>query len=320
MSQALNMPILGILFQIDKIEQYVDPGNYLVGAWKVVWRALDADGLKDCSGALLYECDTDGGIDGCCVAIQSMDRTLLRRIRDRLLQSTEYRNVAARPMFIEDEIARAQPLMQAGRIDDGGNITGNTAYCSRPALDAVRSGSREDIAMKSINLEDIKRELQDEDDVIRMNAARKLGEERSDESVELLLVALNDSDWGVRKTAAKILGEYNDLRAVEPLIEKLKDQDSTVRWISAEALQKLGDLRAVQPLIEALKDKDEDVRRCAANALGVLKDSRAIDALKLALKDQDWLVPKIAGQALNKITDNSSDQLAPPKRWYQFWK
>ncbi len=139
MSQALNMPTLGILFQIAKLEQHIDTGNYFMGAWKVVWRALGVEDLKECTGALLYECDTEGGIDGCCIAMQSMDRSLLRRIRDRLLQSTEYQSVTAPPMFIEDEIARAQPLMQAGVVDHTGDIVGDNSYCSRTALDSVRS-------------------------------------------------------------------------------------------------------------------------------------------------------------------------------------
>lgn len=136
MAQTLNMPTLGILFNIDKIVQDVDSVNYLTGAWKVVWRAVGVSSLKDWNGAHLYECDTDGAISGCCVAIQSMDRSLLRRIRDSLLQSPEYKNVAGTPMFLEDEIARAQPLMIAGTIDRNGNVTGE-AYCSRHALDSI---------------------------------------------------------------------------------------------------------------------------------------------------------------------------------------
>lgn len=145
MALTLNMPTLGILFNIDKIVQHVDSVNYLTGAWKVVWRAVGVSSLKDWNGAHLYECDyecdTDGAISGCCVAIQSMDRSLLRRIRDSLLQSPEYKNVAATPMFLEDEIARAQPLMNAGTIDRNGNVTGEKAYCSRPALDSIREKS-----------------------------------------------------------------------------------------------------------------------------------------------------------------------------------
>jgi hypothetical protein len=132
-----NLPTIGILFDVSKIEQHVDPGNYLRGAWKIVWRALGPKRLKDWRGAFLYECDY-AGVDGCCVAIQSTDRSSLERIRDSLLLSTEYQSVAWPPSFLEDESVRALPLMDAGMIDDNGNISGEKAYCSKPALDSVR--------------------------------------------------------------------------------------------------------------------------------------------------------------------------------------
>ncbi len=141
MSSSLNMPTLGILFDIDKIYQHVDSGNYLEGAWKVIWRAVDISSLKDWHVALLYECDTEWNKRGCCVAIQSMDESLLQRIRESLLRSPEYQKVADQPMFLENERARTQPLMDAGTIDRNGNVTGEKAYCSAPALDAVRKES-----------------------------------------------------------------------------------------------------------------------------------------------------------------------------------
>ncbi len=134
---SLNLPTIGILFDISKIEQHVDPGNYLTGAWKVVWRALGPKRLKDWRGAFLYECDY-AGVSGCCVAIQSTDRSSLKTIRDSLLRSTEYQSVAWPPSFLEDESVRALSLMDAGMIDANGNIAGEKAYCSKPALDSVR--------------------------------------------------------------------------------------------------------------------------------------------------------------------------------------
>ena len=141
MTLSLDMPTLGILFDIDKIEKHDDSGNYLVGAWKVLWKSVDVNNLREWSGALLYECDTDGNERGCCIAIQSMDESLLNGIRESLSRSQGYQQVADTPMFLENDRARAQPLMDAGMIDYSGNVTGNTAYCSRPALEAVRNGA-----------------------------------------------------------------------------------------------------------------------------------------------------------------------------------
>ena len=132
-----NLSTIGILFDVSKIEQYVDPGNYLTGAWKIVWRALGPTKLKDWRGAFLYECDYEG-VDACCIAIQSTDRYSLKRIRKSLLRNTDYQSVAWPPSFLEDESVRTLPLMDAGMIDANGNIFGEKAYCSKPALDSVK--------------------------------------------------------------------------------------------------------------------------------------------------------------------------------------
>ena len=107
----------------------------------MLWTVVDISNLEEWGGALLYECDTNGKERGCCIAIQSMDELLLQGIRESLSRSREYQQVADTPMFFENEDLRAQPLMDAGMIDYSGNVTGNTVYCSRPALDAVRSVS-----------------------------------------------------------------------------------------------------------------------------------------------------------------------------------
>lgn len=136
---TLNMPTLAILFDIDKIQEYVNSGNYLVGAWKVVWRAVGVNNLRKLSGSLLYECDTEGNKRGCCIAIQSMDESVLHYIRDSLSRNADYQKVAAMPMFLENESARMQPLMDAGKIDRTGNVIGDKAYCSAPAFESIKT-------------------------------------------------------------------------------------------------------------------------------------------------------------------------------------
>jgi hypothetical protein len=132
-----NLPTIGILFDVAKIEQHFGPGNYLTGAWKIVWRALGPKKLQDWKGAFLYECDY-AGVDACCVAIQSTDQSSIKRIRDSLLRNADYQSVAWPPSFLEDESVRTLPLMEAGMIDANGNIIGEKAYCSKPALDTVK--------------------------------------------------------------------------------------------------------------------------------------------------------------------------------------
>lgn len=142
MGQTLDVPTLGIFFDIAKIHDHIDSGNYLQGAWKVVWRAVGPENLRDYRGALLYECDIAGAESaGCCLAIQSMHRPVLEKIRQALAQSADFQLVARPPMF-GGESVRSQPLMQAGAIDASGNVIGPGDYCSRPALEGVKADQK----------------------------------------------------------------------------------------------------------------------------------------------------------------------------------
>ena len=139
MGQTLNMPTLGVFFDISKIGEHIDSGNYLRGAWKVVWRAIGAGNLRDYKGALLYECDVAGAErEGCCVAVQAAHKPSLDKIQEALARSAEFQLVARLPMFAGDSV-RSQPLMRAGTIDANGNVVGPDDYCSRPALQEVRT-------------------------------------------------------------------------------------------------------------------------------------------------------------------------------------
>jgi hypothetical protein len=134
--QPVDLPMLGIVFDIDKTSNHAESRNYLIGAWTSIWRSVGEADLKRLAGAFL----SDGDLDErrCCVAIQFADAPALAAIRDKLFRSPEFREIAAPPMFLEDEEARSLPLMQAGMIDLRGDIIGKTAYCSRPALQALK--------------------------------------------------------------------------------------------------------------------------------------------------------------------------------------
>lgn len=98
---------------------------------------------------------------------------------------------------------------------------------------------------------------------VALPALFKIGEP----AIESLIQALKDKEHVVRLGAARVLGEIGDARAVEPLIEVLKHKDKEVRESAAEALGELGDLRAGKPLIQALEDKNKKVREAAKEAL-----------------------------------------------------
>jgi hypothetical protein len=89
--------------------------------------------------------------------------------------------------------------------------------------------------------------------------------------VELQIIALKDQDVVLRVKAAKVLGEMRESRAFEPLIAALKDENADVRALSAWALGNMGNAKAIGPLEDLLKEANDLVRGMAGGALSKLR-------------------------------------------------
>lgn len=148
--------------------------------------------------------------------------------------------------------------------------------------------------------------LEDMDCVVRWSAAETLGEIGDKRAVEPLIKVLGDEDWLVRKNAAEALGKIGDARAIEPLINTLGDSKENVRRDSEKALKEIGSEKAVEPLIKALMDGNEFARCNAASILGEIRDKRAVEPLIKALKDSEESVRHEAASALGEIGDKSA--------------
>ncbi|MDE3058176.1 MAG: HEAT repeat domain-containing protein [Bacteroidota bacterium] len=82
-------------------------------------------------------------------------------------------------------------------------------------------------------------------------AARTALERAGAAAVQPLIKALNNDDEIVRWEAAKALGEIGDRSAAEALVQALTDKSFDVRWVAAESLIALGET-GVPALLEAL--------------------------------------------------------------------
>lgn len=93
---------------------------------------------------------------------------------------------------------------------------------------------------------------------------------RSADMVLLKIGELHSEDNDVREDAAKYLGESRDARAIRPLIECLQhDRKDDVREEAARALARFGGPEAERALtIASTSDPDDDVRRAASKSLG----------------------------------------------------
>src|SRR6185295_4178587 len=120
----LNSPALGIRFEIQKLEDRVGQGAYGQSAWVVFWRVVEPTRL---AGALLYEGDTaltlQRGEDCYCIGVQGVHENVFQEIMNNLQISREYLTVCAQPHFVRGPGVLREPLMLAGMVGRGGQIT-----------------------------------------------------------------------------------------------------------------------------------------------------------------------------------------------------
>ncbi len=94
-----------------------------------------------------------------------------------------------------------------------------------------------------------------------------------EKSVEQLIKELNDPNEIVRSSAAGALGHRKATKAVVPLIRALKDPHVYVRHGAAWALGEIKAETAADALRQALQDEDAVTRGKAAEALGKIQGS-----------------------------------------------
>lgn len=152
--------------------------------------------------------------------------------------------------------------------------------------------------LQAADVDTLVQDLKDNDLIMRLHAAKALGEAKDARAVEPLIAALGDKGCG--HTAANALAKIGK-PAVEPLVVALKNENPFVRRNAAEALGEIKDASAVKPLVDALKDDDLIVRRNAAKALGKIKDASAEEPLTSALKDESPVVRRNAAIALREM-------------------
>jgi HEAT repeat protein len=122
-----------------------------------------------------------------------------------------------------------------------------------------------------------------EDVSIRRYLALILGYTKDEESVPLLVEAVDSDDSEMRIYALWALGAIGDPRARPPLLEALADSDPGLRKTAAFALGEMGDAASAAPLRRLLEDPIADVRWNAALALARLNDEAAVPVLRRML-------------------------------------
>ena len=155
---------------------------------------------------------------------------------------------------------------------------------------------------KSKAIEELIRDLPDEEGYFREEAARALAE-HDGEAVGPLVAALRSDNWRLRGGSAYVLGLIADPKATQPLTQALMNEHN--EWIRCEIGATLGRIGnpSMPSLIMTLRRGNADVRYIAAMALAGTGNSETVEPLVEALQDEDWRVRGVAAQALGCLGD-----------------
>ena len=133
----------------------------------------------------------------------------------------------------------------------------------------------------------------------RVDAARRVGEDKLRIAVRDLIRQLDDPATDVREAAALALGRIGSPDAVEALISKLEDPNADLAPQIARALRQAHSREAVEALIHRLNDPDRETVTETARALGDIGDGRAKQPLlEVLLRSRDAKVVSASSEAL----------------------
>ncbi len=167
-------------------------------------------------------------------------------------------------------------------------------------------------------------ELRHRDPEEKIGWIKQLAQHPTEESIEVLLDALEQESWFLRDQAARVLATMGEV-VVEPLIEYLGSGLWYTRSAAASALGRMGLPRAAAPLVELLKDPNRTVRDAVWDALIMLcrneLATRELAAAFLTLPERarryalDGLLrrdPESAGRVLGHLEDLGASATPSP--------
>lgn len=119
--------------------------------------------------------------------------------------------------------------------------------------------------------------LGDENGLVRQRARLQL-EHLGQESIPVLVEALESPNVHTRWEAVRALGEIRNSKAAAALVNKLMDEDTGVRWSAMEGLSRMG-RDCLHPLLESfIKNFDSlRLREGVHHILHVLKDRNKLN-------------------------------------------
>ncbi len=164
-------------------------------------------------------------------------------------------------------------------------------------------------------------QVEHDDDVIgRLEAARGLAKHTSADSLAALKKAvMGDRFWGVQVNAARSLGELRTEAALETLLECVGVKHPKARRGVAEALGNYKDSRAAKALMKMVAgDASYYVTSTAASSLGKTRQAEGFDALVSALGRESHMEVIRAG-AVHGLAEFRGDLLKKARQVVTEW-
>ena len=142
-----NIPALGILFDVEKIES----GGYGIESWKIFWRAIKGEQFN--TELSMFDGDLMENDNIYCIGIQTFDQKVLDRIKKIMEEDTEYKKISANPNFIEGYNVIKEPLPGSGVIKYNGNfIPKGQALPAEVAYDETIKKATESEKLNSVEI------------------------------------------------------------------------------------------------------------------------------------------------------------------------
>ena len=141
----------------------------------------------------------------------------------------------------------------------------------------------------------------------RVDAVRRVGEDKLRIAVRDLIQQLDDPATDVREAAALALGRIGSPDAVDALVGKLDDPNADLAPQIARALRHTHSRQAVDSLIRRLNDPDRETVTETVRTLGDIGDDRAKrPLLDILRRSQDSKVISASSEALARLGEMSA--------------
>jgi HEAT repeat protein len=163
-------------------------------------------------------------------------------------------------------------------------------------------------------LEPVRFALADEEQAVRLEAARTLGRLKGPDSsavgVPALLEVVGEAlDPVLLLAALRALGESSDPRALGVLGPLVRSSDARVAVTAVEALSRHADTRRLSSLFDGLHHPEAEVVKASMLAIAAEPDPRVIVHLGACLDQSTWDVRRLAADLLARSPSEASASL-----------